>query len=154
MFEHHGSAGVARLNRPKALNSLNLNMVRLLAQQYKAWEAAPASGPHSVSHVVLVGTGEKAFCAGGDIRAIYDAGKGAKTNSHAQVTDLADEPITSSFFREEYQLNHLIGTFKKPHISIIDGITSCVRSELKSPRYRRSLSGFFFLLLFFLFVAL
>jgi enoyl-CoA hydratase/carnithine racemase len=35
VFEHHGTAGVARLNRPKALNSLNLNMVRLLTQQYK-----------------------------------------------------------------------------------------------------------------------
>ena len=69
LFEQRGRAGVIILNRPDALNALTLNMVRLMHPQLKAWET-----DDGISHVVVCAAGEKAFCAGGDIRALYDWG--------------------------------------------------------------------------------
>ena len=62
------------------------------------------------SSVCPTGAGEKAFCAGGDIRAVTEAGK-------------AGLPLAQDFFREEYTLNHMINVLSKPYIAIIDGIT-------------------------------
>ncbi|CAH2306553.1 3-hydroxyisobutyryl- hydrolase, mitochondrial [Pelobates cultripes] len=100
-----GSAGVITLNRPKALNALNLNMIRLIYLQLKRWEE-----DKDTFLVIIKGAGEKAFCAGGDIRAITDAGK-------------TGDRLAQDFFREEYILNNAIGTFKKPYVALIDGIT-------------------------------
>lgn len=105
LFERRGTVGVATLNRPKALNALTLPMIRAYWRQLDAWEHDPA-----VKAVVLRGTGERAFCAGGDIRAIHDAGK-------------AGDRLTRDFFREEYALNHRIHAMAKPHVALIDGIT-------------------------------
>lgn len=104
LFEQRGHAGVVVLNRPKALNALNHPMVKELARQLDAWEQDPA-----IRHVVLTGAGEKAFCAGGDIRKIYDMKKNG-------------EPGLSEFFRDEYMLNARIKAFAKPYISLLDGI--------------------------------
>lgn len=93
------------LNRPKALHSLNINMIRLLSQGLKRAEADA-----SVKVVFLEGEGEKAFCAGGDIRAVTEAGK-------------VGGSLARDFFREEYTLNHYTGVFPKPYICIQDGIT-------------------------------
>ena len=95
------------LNRPKALNALNLGMVRKLTPLYKEWESNA-----SVKGVIMVGVGEKAFCAGGDVVAIY-----REHPSHGGSGDL------TTFFREEYVLDFLIGSLSKPHIAILDGIT-------------------------------
>lgn len=105
LFERRGEAGIITLNRPKALNALSHNMVRLIHPQLLEW-AADAR----VTRVVLKAAGERAFCAGGDIRAIYDLGRSGR-QAEALV-----------FWREEYLLNHYIGTYPKPYVSLIDGI--------------------------------
>lgn len=97
---------ILTLNRPKVFNALNLPMVRTMVPLLKTWRDNDL-----VDKVILKGTGSKAFCAGGDVKAIAEAGK-------------AGLPLPKEFFREEYQLNHLIGTFNKPIIAIINGITS------------------------------
>ncbi|XP_031434056.1 3-hydroxyisobutyryl-CoA hydrolase, mitochondrial [Clupea harengus] len=60
--------------------------------------------------VIIKGAGGKAFCAGGDIRAVTEAGK-------------AGDPLAQDFFKEEYILNNTIGTYEKPYVALIDGIT-------------------------------
>jgi len=97
------------LNRPKALNALNLEMVREMYPLYQRW-----MDNSDVRMIVQEGSGEKAFCAGGDVASLYHAHKDGASGSEA---------LTASFFREEYQLNHLIATYPKPIISLLDGIT-------------------------------
>ncbi len=103
--ERRGSAGLITLNRPKALNALTLTMVREMRQALEAWARDPA-----VTRVIVQGAGEKAFCAGGDIRRLTDLLKAGEK----------DEALT--FWREEYQLNIVIKRYPKPYISLIDGI--------------------------------
>nr|XP_006636689.1 PREDICTED: 3-hydroxyisobutyryl-CoA hydrolase, mitochondrial [Lepisosteus oculatus] len=105
LLERVGNAGVITLNRPKALNALNLSMIRQIYPQLKKWEKDPETGI-----VIIKGVGGKAFCAGGDIRAVTEAGRSGGT-------------LAQDFFREEYILNNAIGTFQKPYVAIIDGIT-------------------------------
>ncbi|TKR68250.1 hypothetical protein L596_024256 [Steinernema carpocapsae] len=95
------------LNRPKALNALNLPMVRSFYPQLKEW-----NDDKRISMVIVKGSGEKAFCAGGDVLSVT---KSAKANDGSTVH--------KDFFYEEYQLNHLIGTLSKPYVALIDGIT-------------------------------
>lgn len=99
---------VVDLNRPAALNALNLSMIRTLSPLVEDW----AQDDGDVNMVVIRGAGGKAFCAGGDIRALHDDGK-----------DPATRERTHAFFHEEYTLNHMLGTHKVPIISILDGIT-------------------------------
>ncbi|MES0879428.1 enoyl-CoA hydratase/isomerase family protein [Roseibium sp. SCP14] len=105
LFELRGKAGFVTLNRPKALNALSHAMVKELERQLSVWAEDPA-----VAHVVITGAGEKAFCAGGDIRSIYDA------RMEGKLAGL------STFFREEYTLNAQIKAYPKPYIALIDGI--------------------------------
>ena len=105
LIERRGGAGVIVLNRPRALNALTLTMVRLIAGALDDWERDPG-----VTRVVLRGAGEKAFCAGGDIRHLYELGRAG--DHEAQLT----------FWREEYQLNERIRTYPKPVVALIDGI--------------------------------
>ncbi|KAG8558671.1 hypothetical protein GDO81_017098 [Engystomops pustulosus] len=105
LLEKHGCSGLITLNRPKALNALNLNMSRLIYNQLKLWEEDPET-----FLVIIKGAGGKAFCAGGDIIAITEAGK-------------TGAPLAQDFFKEEYILNNAIGTYKKPYVALIDGIT-------------------------------
>ena len=99
----HG-VGLVTLNRPKALNSLNLEMIRILGPVLRDWQAE-GSG---VKMVVVRGQGGKAFCAGGDIRAI---------------TEVPGGEMQKTFFREEYQLDNLVGGLAIPYIAIMNGIT-------------------------------
>nr|NP_001014338.1 3-hydroxyisobutyryl-CoA hydrolase, mitochondrial [Danio rerio]Q58EB4.1 RecName: Full=3-hydroxyisobutyryl-CoA hydrolase, mitochondrial; AltName: Full=3-hydroxyisobutyryl-coenzyme A hydrolase; Short=HIB-CoA hydrolase; Short=HIBYL-CoA-H; Flags: Precursor [Danio rerio]AAH91995.1 3-hydroxyisobutyryl-Coenzyme A hydrolase [Danio rerio]AAI64778.1 Hibch protein [Danio rerio] len=105
LFEKVGKAGVITLNRPKALNALTLNMIRHIYPQLKKWDK-----DSETDIVIIKGAGEKAFCAGGDIRAIAEAGK-------------AGNLLSQVFFREEYILNNTIGTYQKPYVALINGIT-------------------------------
>ncbi len=63
LFETKGNKGIITLNRPKALNALNLDMVRLIYPQLKKWE-----NDRNMKMVILKAAGDKAFCAGGDVR--------------------------------------------------------------------------------------
>jgi enoyl-CoA hydratase len=100
-----GRVGRILLNRPRALNALDLTMLRACAAILETWR----NDPH-VHAVVIEGAGDRAFCAGGDIRALRDA----------QVS--GDRASADSFFSEEYALNLAIATYPKPYIALIDGI--------------------------------
>lgn len=100
--------GVLTLDRPRSLNSLSLDMVRVLTDALLAWRDDPA-----VDAVVLRSTSEKALCAGGDIRFFYDVGTAPTTGGSALLED---------FFTEEYRLNHLIYHYPKPYVALMDGV--------------------------------
>jgi enoyl-CoA hydratase/carnithine racemase len=81
-----------KLNSPKTLNSLDLEMVHIMLKKVKEWDNHPSKAPR----VALVsGTGEKAFCAGGDIVSIYNSGTGK-----------SDPNIKADFFAQEYLLDY------------------------------------------------
>ncbi|KAM4731911.1 3-hydroxyisobutyryl-CoA hydrolase, mitochondrial [Anableps anableps] len=105
LLEKAGRAAVITMNRPKVLNALNLSMIRQIYPQLKKWE-----NDSETDMVIIKAAGGKAFCAGGDIRAVTEAGK-------------AGDSLAQDFFREEYMLNNAIGSYKKPYVAIIDGIT-------------------------------
>ncbi len=106
LIERRGRAGVIVLNRPRALNALTLTMVRLIGAALDRWERDGA-----VDRIVILGAGERAFCAGGDIRRLYDLGRAG--DHAAQLT----------FWREEYQLDRRIKTYPKPIVVLADGVT-------------------------------
>jgi len=105
LFERRGAAGIITLNRPKALNAVTHGMVLALRAQLDAWAGDPA-----ITRVVLVAAGERAFSAGGDIRALYDLG----------IAGRHDEAL--QFWRDEYPLNAAIKRYRKPYVALIDGI--------------------------------
>ena len=100
--------GVATLNSEKSLNALSLPMVESLLPKLQAWQA-----DNSISMVLLQGAGDKAFCAGGDIRDLYKA-----------MLDKPGEyaPYVEEFFTKEYTLDYLIHTFGKPVLVWGNGI--------------------------------
>jgi enoyl-CoA hydratase/carnithine racemase len=100
--------GIITLDRPKALNSLSLDMVRDLTQVLLAWR-----DDAGVDAVVLTSSSEKALCAGGDIRFFHDVGHATPTGGSALLED---------FFTEEYALNHLIHFYPKPYVALMDGV--------------------------------
>lgn len=100
-----GDIGMITLNRPKALNALSQTMCMAIDQALQDWQQDDA-----IKAVIVKGEGEKAFCAGGDIRQLYDNG-----------ADKVEE--SSSFFWHEYRMNARIKHFTKPYIAILDGIT-------------------------------
>ncbi len=106
VFSRTGAIGHIMLNRPKALNALDLSMVDAMAAQLRVWE-----NDSSVAVVVIEGAGEKAFCAGGDIRGLYDARK------------RGDDALLDAFYRREYCLNNYIAAYPKPYVALMDGIT-------------------------------
>merc|ERR1719228_706180 len=99
-----GVVGMITLNRPKALNALNLEMIQTLTPLLKRWETME----EGVEMVIIKGEGGKAFCAGGDIRAI---------------TEVPGGSMQKQFFTEEYQLDYLVGRLKIPYVAIMNGIT-------------------------------
>ena len=100
--------GIISLDRPKALNSLSLTMVRSLTATLRSWREND-----DVKAVFIHSTSEKAFCAGGDIRFFYDAGI---------QTPMGDSALLEDFFTEEYALNHLIHFYPKPYIALLNGV--------------------------------
>jgi enoyl-CoA hydratase/carnithine racemase len=103
LAEVRNHIGHLTLNRPSGLNALTLDMVRRLTQQLQAWSDDP-----QVHAVVLRGAGEKAFCAGGDIRSLYDSFKRGDT-------------LHEDFFVEEYALDLAIHHYRKPVLALMDG---------------------------------
>ena len=104
LFERRGAVGLITLNRPKALNALTHDMCLSMKVQLDAW-----AGDDTVRTVVIRGTGERAFCAGGDIRALFDSGKAGTSYAH-------------DFYRDEYRLNAAIKHFPKPYLALLHGI--------------------------------
>ncbi|CAK1542840.1 unnamed protein product [Leptosia nina] len=98
LFENLNNAGIITLNRPKALNSLNTSMVTKLLRQLQEWE-------NKKSLVIVKGAGDKAFCAGGDVKSAIDRVEGPR------------------FFHIEYNVNYLIGKYKVPYIALMNGVT-------------------------------
>ena len=105
MFERRGAAGLVTLNRPQALNAVTHAMVKALRAQLDAW--ADDAG---VTRVIIQAAGERAFSAGGDVRALTDLGKAGQHDEALQ------------FWRDEYPLNAAIKTYRKPYVALIDGI--------------------------------
>jgi enoyl-CoA hydratase len=100
-----GRVGRILLDRPDALNALDLPMIRACQRSLDSWREDPL-----VHAVVIEGAGDRAFCAGGDIRAIH---------KHAASGD-RDEVET--FFAEEYALDQAIAEYPKPYVAVVDGI--------------------------------
>jgi len=103
-FDRQGALAAVTLDRQPALNALTLEMVAALDERLSAW--ARDAG---VAAVVIRSAGGRAFCAGGDIRALHDASK-------------KRDPYVRDFYRTEYRVNHRIKTYPKPYIALIDGI--------------------------------
>ncbi|MBA4034848.1 MAG: 3-hydroxyisobutyryl-CoA hydrolase [Bradyrhizobium sp.] len=99
-----GSVGVIRLNRPKAINAVTLEMFHDLDKALDAFEADPA-----VAVILLEGAGERGLCAGGDIRALWESSK-------------VKGDLGKILWRDEYILNARIKKFPKPYVAFMDGI--------------------------------
>jgi enoyl-CoA hydratase len=104
IIRRDGSAGVLRLNRPKALNALTLEMTREIAAALDAFEADP-----QVALIILEGAGERGLCAGGDIRGLYESAK-------------AGGDLGKTFWREEYIVNARIANYPKLYVAYMDGL--------------------------------
>ncbi len=100
-----GSLGLITLRRQQVLNALNDIMINAINQQLKDWEMA-----NHIKAVVIRAAEGRAFCAGGDIRAVYERKR-------------AHDPKLAEFFRDEYTLNRRIHHYPKPYIALMDGIT-------------------------------
>ncbi|MBZ5213953.1 Short-chain-enoyl-CoA hydratase [Bacillus paralicheniformis] len=101
----NGAAAIV-LNRPKALNSLTYDMVRLIGEKLNEWET-----DQNVSVVVIKGAGPKGLCAGGDIKALYEARSSKQALQEAEC-----------FFETEYEVDMAVHRFPKPIIACLDGI--------------------------------
>jgi enoyl-CoA hydratase len=108
LTEVRGSAGLITLNRPKALNALSHPMVQAMSEQLDAWAVDAGIRAVVLRGATRDGKGA-AFCAGGDIRFFHQAA-------------MAGDPRLEDFFTEEYTLNHLIHSFPKPIVALMDGI--------------------------------
>ena len=100
-----GYAGVITLNRPKALNALSLSMIREITRLLMEWKDDP-----DVRTIIIQSSCDKAFCAGGDIRSVYEA------------RSKGDQDYMVAIFQEEYLLNFMIHMYPKPYIALINGI--------------------------------
>ncbi|MBO4122890.1 enoyl-CoA hydratase/isomerase family protein [Cupriavidus gilardii] len=113
LFEVINRVGLVTLNRPHQRNALSYPMILALRSQLRQW-----ASQDEIVAVVLRGAGEKAFCAGGDIRALYDsyrdhvAGNGGEDG----------EPLYRRFFVDEYQLDFELHRYPKPVVALMDGI--------------------------------
>ncbi len=104
LVRRDGRIGRITLNRPRALNALDLPMIRTMTTALADWQDDPA-----IHGVVVDGADGKAFCAGGDIR---DVRQDSLDGRHDRI---------EAFFAEEYALNRLIAEYRKPYIALVDG---------------------------------
>ncbi|KAL1872303.1 hypothetical protein VTK73DRAFT_1613 [Phialemonium thermophilum] len=96
------------LNRPKQLNSLNGSMIRKIVPRLLEWQKSDMANV-----IVMKGAGEKAFCAGGDVKALALANQKGPEG----------QKWSTGYFELEYKLNHLVATYPKPYVAFMDGIT-------------------------------
>jgi enoyl-CoA hydratase len=119
IIRQHGGLRRITLNRPKALNALTLDMAVQMTTLLRSWAADPAVGA-----VLLDGAGERGLCAGGDIRALYDAAKSGDT-------------LPEKFWATEYHLDVLIARYPKPFIAVMDGMVMGGGVGLSTPAAHR-----------------
>jgi enoyl-CoA hydratase len=98
------SAGIIRLNRPKAINAMTLEMSEGIDAALDCFEADP-----DVAVIVLEGAGERGLCAGGDIRGLWESSR-------------AGGDLGNRFWRQEYVMNARIAKFPKPYVAFMDGL--------------------------------
>lgn len=101
---NQGDIGLITLNRPHSINALNATICQTLNNQLSAWATDP-----QIKAVIIRGNGQRGFCAGGDLRYLYEN----RNTPHTLV----------NLFKDEYQVNHHIFHFPKPYISLLHGIT-------------------------------
>ncbi len=101
LFEEKNKTGIITLNRPRALNALNLDMAKLLSEKLSEWKEN-----NNISRVLLQGEGSH-FCAGGDVKSLVLSN---------------NKKIKQEFFKEEYRLNYFISEFPKDYLSIWNGV--------------------------------
>jgi enoyl-CoA hydratase/carnithine racemase len=106
LFSIADGHGHITLNRPDALNALTLPMIDAIAAQLSAWERRV-----DIKAIVIKGAGGRAFCAGGDVKALH----AAKARGDLQLLE--------DFYRREYTLNYRLATYPKPIVAVMDGIT-------------------------------
>ena len=99
-----GQVGIITLNRPAVLNSLNVSMLAGMHRQLRDW-----SGQPEIKAVVVRGAGSKGLCAGGDVRAVYEA--------------RGNDDFMDRVYRVEYQLDEYISRYPKPYIALMSGYT-------------------------------
>ncbi|MGC2775539.1 MAG: enoyl-CoA hydratase/isomerase family protein [Bradyrhizobium sp.] len=104
IVRREGSAGIIRLNRPRAINAMTLEMSMGIDAALDRFETDPA-----VAVVVLEGAGERGLCAGGDIRGLYESSK-------------VNGDLGKVFWRQEYVMNARIASFPKPYVAYMDGL--------------------------------
>jgi enoyl-CoA hydratase len=104
IVRREGAAGVIRLNRPKMINAMTLEMSEGIDRALDQFEADPA-----VVLVLLEGAGERGLCAGGDIRGLYESSR-------------AGGDLGARFWRQEYVMNARIGKYPKPYVAFMDGL--------------------------------
>jgi enoyl-CoA hydratase/carnithine racemase len=104
IVRREGAAGIIRLNRPKAINAMTLEMSIGIDTALDQFEADPA-----VALVLLEGAGERGLCAGGDIRGLYESSK-------------AGGDLGKMFWRQEYIMNARIAKYPKPYVAFMDGL--------------------------------
>jgi enoyl-CoA hydratase len=104
IVRRESSAGIIRLNRPKAINAMTLEMSLGIDAALDRFEADPA-----VALVLLEGAGERGLCAGGDIRGLYESSR-------------AGGDLGKVFWRQEYIMNARIAKFPKPYVAFMDGL--------------------------------
>ncbi|AXK32727.1 enoyl-CoA hydratase/isomerase family protein [Streptomyces armeniacus] len=105
LCRREGRVGRVTLNRPRALNALNLEMIRGIHSALTGWLDDP-----DVEVIVLDGAGERGFCAGGDITVVHESAR-------------TDHGIARRLWREEYALDALIASYPLPVVGLMDGIT-------------------------------
>lgn len=104
LLRRHGRAAQLVLNRPRAINALTLEMVRLITSALESWR-----DDADVETIVLTGAGDRGLCAGGDIVTLWQDAK-------------AGGSASAEFWAEEYRLNALIAEYPKPFVAVMDGI--------------------------------
>ena len=102
IFLEKNNTGIITLNRPKALNALNIDMAKIFSEKLQEWNENV-----NIQRVLLIGEG-KHFCAGGDVKSLY--------------LTKNENNFKEEFFRIEYKLNYLISQFKKEYLSIWNGV--------------------------------
>ena len=102
IFLEKNNTGIITLNRPKALNALNIDMAKIFSEKLQEWNESV-----NIQRVLLIGEG-KHFCAGGDVKSLY--------------LTKNENNFKEEFFRIEYKLNYLISQFKKEYLSIWNGV--------------------------------
>ncbi|MCB9991314.1 MAG: enoyl-CoA hydratase/isomerase family protein [Rhodospirillales bacterium] len=111
VVQQDGPVVQVTMNRPGALNALSLEMIRMFAAGLKSWEE-----DDSVKAVIITGAGDRAFCAGGDVKATYRTGMSYRRGD-------IDPSVITLFYGEEYLVNRQLFHFKKPLFAFMDGIT-------------------------------